>query len=113
MAPEVARGDKYGVEVDIWSLGCVMIELCTGEPPLYYLEPSHVIVQLKNQKEAPFIPVKTDRVVSPLMIPFMELCFLPSKINRASADHLLIHPFLSQVCEPKDLQELLSLLSMG
>lgn len=33
-APEVLLGLKYGVEVDMWSLGCVVAELALGEPLL-------------------------------------------------------------------------------
>ena len=31
MAPEVVKGRAHGKEVDYWSLGCVLFELCTGE----------------------------------------------------------------------------------
>lgn len=33
-APEVLLGLEYGVEVDMWSLGCVVAELALGEPLL-------------------------------------------------------------------------------
>jgi serine/threonine protein kinase len=31
-APELLVGDKYGPGVDIWALGCLLVELATGKP---------------------------------------------------------------------------------
>lgn len=33
MAPEMISGDLYGLEVDIWALGCTAYEVATGLPP--------------------------------------------------------------------------------
>jgi NIMA (never in mitosis gene a)-related kinase 2 len=33
MSPEICAGEKYTHNSDIWSLGCIMYELCTREPP--------------------------------------------------------------------------------
>ena len=33
MAPEVVRGDQYGRRCDVWSGGCVLLEMLTGKPP--------------------------------------------------------------------------------
>jgi len=32
-SPELLLGDtKYGVEIDYWAIGCIMGELCDGQP---------------------------------------------------------------------------------
>lgn len=33
MSPEICAAEKYTLQSDIWSVGCIMYELCTHEPP--------------------------------------------------------------------------------
>jgi NIMA (never in mitosis gene a)-related kinase 2 len=33
MSPEICQAETYNMRSDIWSLGCIMFELCTKEPP--------------------------------------------------------------------------------
>ena len=48
MAPEVVSnaGEGYSAKVDIWSLGCVWQEMCTGERPWKNENVFHVILQV-------------------------------------------------------------------
>ena len=33
MSPEICAAERYTLQSDVWSLGCIMYELCTREPP--------------------------------------------------------------------------------
>ena len=36
MAPEIHEGDRYSFSADIWSLGCILYELYTGDSPFMH-----------------------------------------------------------------------------
>lgn len=54
MSPEQARGEVVGLVADIYSLGVVMYEMATGEPPFNGENP--VAVALKHINETPLSP---------------------------------------------------------
>ena len=35
MAPEILEGKSYTFSADIWSLGCILYELYTSNPPFF------------------------------------------------------------------------------
>lgn len=37
-APEVMMGARYGMPIDMWSLGCILAELLTGNTYFLYYE---------------------------------------------------------------------------
>lgn len=53
-APEVLRGQNYGIKADWWSLGCVMFDLLTGDPP--FTGNNHKKIMDKVLKEKPKYP---------------------------------------------------------
>ncbi|KAL3673390.1 hypothetical protein V7S43_001103 [Phytophthora oleae] len=55
IAPEVVRGDGYGLAADLWSFGCVVYELLTGYPP-FYSPRDRVLLFRKIEEEEPSFP---------------------------------------------------------
>ena len=44
MAPEVVTQKGYGRSADIWSLGCVVVEMVTGKRPWHDMDNMHQIM---------------------------------------------------------------------
>ena len=76
MAPEVVRseGEGYSAKVDIWSIGCVVLEMFAGRRPWAKDEAVGAIYKIANG-EAPPIPDEVREEISPIAIAFMLDCF--------------------------------------
>ncbi|XP_032940475.1 serine/threonine-protein kinase PAK 3-like [Catharus ustulatus] len=91
MAPEVVRGEAYGPEVDIWSLGIVGLEMAEGEAP-YQREARLRVLELIERNGPP--KLQNPRQHSPLLRDFLRCCLQVDKYRRWSAQELLQHPFV-------------------
>ncbi|KAJ1678511.1 ATP binding, partial [Spiromyces aspiralis] len=56
MAPEAARSERFSAKVDVWSLGCVTIEMWTGQRPWVNMDETQVIFRLAKTSEPPPLP---------------------------------------------------------
>lgn len=76
MAPEVIRsqGEGYSAKVDIWSLGCVVLEMFAGRRPWSKEEAVGAIYKIANGERPP-VPEDVEEFVPPLAVAFMEDCF--------------------------------------
>jgi serine/threonine protein kinase len=57
MAPEVVKQTSYTAKADIWSLGCLIVEMFTGQHPWMELTQMQAIFKIGSSKDArPKIP---------------------------------------------------------
>ncbi|KAI5069381.1 hypothetical protein GOP47_0015682 [Adiantum capillus-veneris] len=91
MAPEVIMATNTGYEyaVDIWSLGCTVIEMVTGRPPWCDLEAAAAMFKV-TKVGAPPIPES----LSAEGKSFLRLCLQRNPADRPTASALLEHPFV-------------------
>ncbi|GAB4847016.1 Mitogen-activated protein kinase kinase kinase 5 [Ancistrocladus abbreviatus] len=95
MAPELMQAvmqkdnsTNLALAVDIWSLGCTIIEMFTGKPPWSEYEGAAAL--FKVLKESPPIP----ETLSSEGKDFLRCCFRRNPADRPSASMLLEHRFM-------------------
>ena len=110
MSPEVVLKQDMGLPMDIWSVGCVVVEMATGKVRIfncYYdcvvMMSSHsqlpwadfdnqftIMYQLGSQKSPP-VP---EASLKPDGHDFLRKCFIPDAKKRWKAIQLLGHNFV-------------------
>ncbi|EGC31954.1 hypothetical protein DICPUDRAFT_49896 [Dictyostelium purpureum] len=96
MAPEVIKQTGHGRSSDIWSLGCVIVEMATGLPPWSNInELGAVMYHIASSNSIPMIP---DHLSSEAF-DFLHLCFNRDPKERPDANQLLKHPFITNLDE--------------
>lgn len=95
MAPEVINTQKkgYNFKIDIWSVGCVVLEMWAGSRPWMGDEAVAVMFKLYQSKLPP--PVPDDVHLSELADDFRRLCFAINPDDRPPAAELRKHPYLT------------------
>ncbi|KAL2519110.1 Mitogen-activated protein kinase kinase kinase 1 [Abeliophyllum distichum] len=93
MAPEVVnqRNHGYGRAADIWSLGCTVLEMLTGQIPYSHLEGMQALFRI-GRGELPPIPSSLSRDAQD----FILKCLQVNPDNRPTAAQLLELPFVKK-----------------
>lgn len=94
MSPEVIKGEKQGspCAMDIWSLGCVILEMATGRRPWQSDNEWAVMFQIGVATKHPPLPDPSQ--LSPAGIDFVRRCLEINPEERPSAEELLEHEWL-------------------
>ncbi|KAJ8409047.1 hypothetical protein AAFF_G00240680 [Aldrovandia affinis] len=108
MAPEVISKIPYGTEVDVWSMGIMVVEMVDGEPPYFDETP---VGAMKRLRDEPSPTVRNVHKISPVLKDFLECMLTREPQQRASAAELLEHPFLLQAGSAQCLVPLLERMS--
>jgi len=93
MAPEVVKQTSYTRKADIWSLGCLVVEMMTGDHPFPDCSQLQAIFKLGGAKSSPTIPEQA----TPEAKTFLSQTFEVEQSKRPSAEELLYSPFLNSI----------------
>ena len=102
MSPEVIRGDapsssmtRHSGAADIWSLGCVILEMATGRRPWSTLDNEWAIMYNIAQGNPPQMPSPDE--LSEDGVDFLKRCFERDPSKRSSAAELLQHRWIVEI----------------
>ncbi|KAL2137365.1 hypothetical protein VTI74DRAFT_3305 [Chaetomium olivicolor] len=91
MAPEVVKQTSYTRKADIWSLGCLVVEMMTGQHPFPDCTQLQAIFKIGGAKATPTIPEHASEEAKA----FLARTFEIDHNKRPSADELMECPFLT------------------
>ncbi|KAK4169264.1 hypothetical protein QBC43DRAFT_59361 [Cladorrhinum sp. PSN259] len=91
MAPEVVKQTSYTRKADIWSLGCLVVEMFTGTHPFPDCTQLQAIFKIGGAKATPTIPEHASEEAKQFLAQTFEI----DHNKRPSADELMLSPFLT------------------
>ena len=104
MAPEMVARLPYGPEVDIWSMGILVIEMLEGEPPNFDDPPMAAMQQIKDGA-APRLAATTPASLQ--LTSFLDRVLVKEQEKRETAANLLKSTFIKSAPGSAALKHLL------
>jgi hypothetical protein len=90
MSPEVCGAERYSTASDIWSLGCLIYELCTWSPPFNARSHVELFTKIKNGRYSPLPPVYSSELSK-----VVSSCLQVNPNTRPDTSRLLGLPMVS------------------
>lgn len=97
MSPEICAAEKYTLQSDVWSLGCVIYELCAREPPFNARTHYELIQKIKVGKVSPLPPTYSSELRD-----VINMCLKTNPHARPSTADLLNLPRIKMVRKAQD-----------
>ncbi len=92
LAPEILNCKAYGRFADVWSLGCTVYEMLTGELPFKANHPTEIERMIKNFRNN-YDFLQNDNI-SKNSADFIKCCLKFKPWKRTNVYELLNHPFI-------------------
>lgn len=93
---QVIRGESVGRRADIWSLGCLVIQMAGGRTPWAEVEALNAFSLMYRIASAEALPALPEALPD-MGREFVLRCLQRDPSDRPTASCLLAHPFLSEV----------------
>lgn len=101
MSPEICAAEKYTLKSDIWSLGCIMFELCTREPPFNAKSHFQLVQKIKEGRVGPLPSIYSAELAS-----VIKDCLKVNPDRRPDTAFLLNLPIIRLIRKERELLEL-------
>lgn len=101
MSPEICAAEKYTLKSDIWSLGCIIYELCTREPPFNAKSHFQLVQKIKEGKVAAL-----PSVYSPELSNVIKDCLKVNPDRRPDTAALLNLPIVRLMRKEKEVVDM-------
>ncbi len=104
VAPEILRCDKYGTEVDVWSMGVICYVLLAGYPPFYDEDQKKLFRKIKEGRYHFHEDYWCN--TSPEAIDMIQCMLCVDQKKRWTCEQLLKHPWITMGEEQLAVKEL-------
>ena len=92
LAPEIQKSKEANYKADIWGLGVVLYELCTGKYPYEHFDPLKMLFHMQTRPD--LVSLLGDEYSNDVK-DFIGKCVLANASARATYEELLVHPFIT------------------
>ncbi|KAL8732389.1 MAG: hypothetical protein Q9166_002787 [cf. Caloplaca sp. 2 TL-2023] len=101
MSPEICAAERYTLHSDIWSLGCVMYELCARKPPFDAKTHFHLVQRIKDGRVDPL-----PSMYSPELQHTIKSCLKTNPLQRPDTAALLSLPIMRLMRKEREVVEI-------
>lgn len=101
MSPEVCASERYTLHSDIWSLGCIMYELCARTPPFTAKNHFQLVQRIKEGRYPPLPAIYSQELQA-----VIRSCLQVNPTNRPDTAQLLNLQIVKLIRKEKEVVEL-------
>ena len=107
MSPEICAAERYTLHSDVWSLGCIIYELCARTPPFNAKTHFHLVQRIKEGRMDPL-----PNIYSTELRNVIESCLKTNPNHRPDTAKLLHLPMIRLMRKEREVVELGKILKM-